>query len=88
MADLIVHTNLDQLFYTENIIYFLYETSCLNDEVNCTEPSYSVSIPCMDAMRSRFLAYRIFKMRNVIGEAVAATSTRIWGRIHNNSFSE
>jgi len=33
-------------FYIENIIYILNKTSYLNEEVNCTEPSTSVSIPC------------------------------------------
>ncbi len=31
---------------TENSIYLFYKTSYLNEEVNCTEPSTSVSIPC------------------------------------------
>jgi hypothetical protein len=31
----------------ENIIYFFYNTSCLNEEVNCTEPSRRVSLPCL-----------------------------------------
>ena len=34
------------LFKTENIIYLCYKTSYLNEEVNCTEPFPSVSIPC------------------------------------------
>ncbi len=29
----------------ENIIFLFYKTSNLNEEVNCTEPSPSVSIP-------------------------------------------
>jgi hypothetical protein len=32
-------------FYIENIIYHFYKTSSLNEEVNCTEPFHSVSIP-------------------------------------------
>ncbi len=35
-------------FDFENIIYFLYETRYFNEEVNCTEPSPSVSVPCLD----------------------------------------
>ncbi len=33
-------------FYIENIINIFNKTSNLNEEVNCTEPSPSVSIPC------------------------------------------
>ena len=33
------------LFYIENIIYIFYKTSYLDEEVNRTEPSPSVSIP-------------------------------------------
>ncbi len=32
-------------FYTENIIYLCYKTSCLGEELNCTAPSPSVSVP-------------------------------------------
>ncbi len=32
-------------FYIENIIYLCYKTSYLNEEVKCTEPSPSVSVP-------------------------------------------
>jgi len=41
-------TNLLRLapFYIENIIYICYKTSYLNEEVNGTEPSPSVSVPC------------------------------------------
>jgi hypothetical protein len=28
------------------IIFTFYKTSYLNEEVNCTEPSPSVSVPC------------------------------------------
>jgi hypothetical protein len=46
-ADLLVLTSLVKLnFYTENIIYHFYNTSYLNEEVNCTDPSPSVSTPC------------------------------------------
>jgi hypothetical protein len=39
MVDLLVLTSLDQLlFKIENIIKLFYKTSCLNEEVNCTEP--------------------------------------------------
>ncbi len=33
-------------FYIENIIYLSFKTTYLKEEVNCTEPSPSVSIPC------------------------------------------
>jgi hypothetical protein len=32
-------------FYIENIIFLFFKTSYLYEEVNCTEPSLSVSIP-------------------------------------------
>jgi hypothetical protein len=32
----------------ENIVYFFYKTSYPDEEVNCTEPSPSVSVPCFD----------------------------------------
>ncbi len=32
-------------FYIENIIYLFYKTSCLNVEVNCTEPSLNLVVP-------------------------------------------
>ncbi len=38
--------SLDQiLLYIEYIIYFFNKTSYLNEEINCTEPAPSVSIP-------------------------------------------
>jgi hypothetical protein len=37
-VDLLVLTGLDMLLFIENIIYF-FKTSCLNKEVNGTEPS-------------------------------------------------
>ncbi len=39
-------------FLIDNIIYLCYKTSYLNEEVNCTDPSPSVSIPCMQALRT------------------------------------
>ncbi len=33
-------------FYIESIIYLFNETTYFNEEVNCTEPLPSVSIPC------------------------------------------
>ncbi len=44
-------------FCIENIIYLCYKTSYLNVEVNCTEPSPSVSIPChLILSKSSFLS--------------------------------
>ncbi len=34
-------------FYIESIIYLFNKTSYHNEEVNCTEPSPSVSVPCV-----------------------------------------
>jgi hypothetical protein len=35
-------------FYIENMINIFNKTSYLNEEVNCSEPSPSVSVPCFD----------------------------------------
>jgi hypothetical protein len=43
-VDLLALTSLDQLLLTQQILFF-YKTSYLNEEVNCTEPSPSVSVP-------------------------------------------
>ncbi len=44
---LLVLTSWDQLIFTLKILFsFLYKTSYLNEEINCTEPSLLVSIPC------------------------------------------
>ncbi len=40
--DLLVLTILDQLIFILNIIYPCYKTSCLNEEVNCTESSSQI----------------------------------------------
>jgi hypothetical protein len=46
-VDLLVPTSLDKLlFVIETIIYLGCQTSYLNEEVNCTDPSPSVSVPC------------------------------------------
>ncbi len=45
--DLLVLTSLDQLVLIMRILLnFLYKTGYVNEEVICTEPSPSVSIPC------------------------------------------
>jgi hypothetical protein len=47
MADLLVLTILDQLLFVLKISSTcFYKTIYFNEEVNCTEPSPSVSIPC------------------------------------------
>jgi hypothetical protein len=48
-VNLLTLTSLVQLlFYIENMIYPLYKTIYLNEEINCTEPSLSASIPWTD----------------------------------------
>jgi len=45
-VDLLVLTSLDYLLFIWNILFtFFYKTSYLIAEVNCTDPSPSVSIP-------------------------------------------
>jgi hypothetical protein len=43
--DLLALISLDDLLFFENFIYLFTKTSYLNEEVNCTDPSPSVSIP-------------------------------------------
>jgi hypothetical protein len=45
MVDLLVLTSFVQLLSVLNILFLLHNTSCLNEQVNCTEPSRSVSVP-------------------------------------------
>jgi hypothetical protein len=45
-VDLLVLTSLDQLLLTLAILFtFLNKTIYLNEEVNCSKPSPSVSVP-------------------------------------------
>jgi hypothetical protein len=53
-VDLLVVTGLDQLFCFENITCIFYITTYLNEEVNCTEPSPSVSNPCSRTIKELF----------------------------------
>ncbi len=48
-VDLLVLTSLDQ------IIYLRYKTSYLNVEINCTEPSPSISVPWINIEKSLFV---------------------------------
>jgi len=41
-----VLTSSDQLLLIPQKYFLFYKTSCLNEEINCTEPSPSVSVPC------------------------------------------
>ena len=44
-VDLLVSVYRPNAFDIANIIYYIYKTSYLNEEVKCTEPSPSVSVP-------------------------------------------
>ncbi len=47
-VDLLVLTSLDQLLFLLWILFiFFYKTSYLNEEVNCTEASTSIRVPCL-----------------------------------------
>ncbi len=48
-VDLLVLTSVDQLPFQLKMLYFFYKTSYLNEEVNCTEASPSVSIPWLES---------------------------------------
>jgi hypothetical protein len=39
---------LDQLLLIQQTLFTFYKTSYLNEEVNRTEPSPSVSVPCLE----------------------------------------
>jgi hypothetical protein len=39
-------TSVDQFFVVKILFMCSYQTSYLNEEVSCTEPSPSVSVPC------------------------------------------
>jgi hypothetical protein len=45
MVDFLVLTNMDLLIFILKILFTFLQTSYLNEEVNCTEPSPSVSVP-------------------------------------------
>ncbi len=45
--DLLALTSLLQLLLILNYIFSFRKTTYLNEEVNCTEPSHSVSVPCL-----------------------------------------
>jgi hypothetical protein len=45
VVDLVLSSFKSALFYVEKIIYHFYKTSYLNEEVNCTERSPSLSVP-------------------------------------------
>ncbi len=60
-VNLLVLTSLYKLlFYNENILYilFFHKTSYLNEEVNCTEPSPSVSIPWSRCLHADMITLR------------------------------
>jgi hypothetical protein len=53
MVDLLVLTSLDQLLFKMKIFFHLFY---LNEEVNCTETSPSVSVPCS------FVLYKVIAL--------------------------
>jgi hypothetical protein len=53
MVDLLVLTSFRAgLFHIENIVYLCSKKWYFEEEVNCTEPSISVSVPCMYGLKS------------------------------------
>jgi hypothetical protein len=54
-VDLLVLTNLGQLLLIIQTFFTFYETNCLNDEVNCAEPSPSVSVPAQTLDRGEIV---------------------------------
>ncbi len=45
--------------YVENIIYICYQTSYLNEEVNCTEPAPSDSVPCLLLLNNPMFQFQL-----------------------------
>jgi len=50
-------------FYIENVIYLCYKTSYLNEEVNRTEPSPSVSVPWIMRLFNAWLTYQLLRTK-------------------------
>jgi hypothetical protein len=65
---LIVLTSLDNLIYILKILFtFAKKTSYLNEEVNCTDPSLAVSIPCLKvSLRVRFWSTTRFQIKTLL----------------------
>ncbi len=55
-VDLLVLTSLDQLLWELKLNFPFYKTTYLNEEVNCTEPSPSVRVPCLGLGRLEYPA--------------------------------
>jgi hypothetical protein len=94
--DLLVLTSLDQLLLTENINYFFTKTSYLNEEVNCIDPSTTVSIPFCNLLLT-LENYGRKKFRNIwprlrrhsddatrIGDSRNLSSARIFPQLRQN----
>ncbi len=92
-ADLLVLTSLDPLLsILKTLFTFFYKTCYLNEEVNCTEPLPSVSVPCLDnalpGLKTKhfFLIFRSFLTVGAGGTGwtscsccCTATWTPAWG---------
>jgi hypothetical protein len=67
MVDVLVLTSLNQLvFALKKNVYLCYRASYLIEEVNCTQPSPSVSVPCLDFSKWYYRENN-FKCELVIG---------------------
>jgi len=77
MVDLLL-TSFDCLLLIPKNIFFSYKTSCLNVEVNCTEPSLSVRFPWTKSHPIRHrekvpmlsLNFRLFRFRDLLQRIV------------------
>ncbi len=64
--DLLVLTSLDQLLLKLQALLTFYETRYLNEEVNCAEPSPSVSVPWFGiSTRGRFVEQKLVLSRSL-----------------------
>jgi len=57
IVDLFLLTTLDYLLRVLKTLFIFYKTSYTNEEVNCTEPSLSVSILWLIMGRSKLLGF-------------------------------
>ncbi len=70
-------TSLYQLIQISYFSYWLYETTYLNEEVNCTDPSLSTRVPCNKLPADSFFLTQPLSISN-IGKNVYSTMRDSW----------
>ncbi len=83
-VDLLALTSLNQLLFTLKIyIVLFYKTTNLSEEMNCTEPSPSIRVPCFNVLqcvheKNSFLTNFIKLVRGVSRLRVFLIRKRYW----------